>query len=169
MQKKYVLGKRFATMRFLCVLAELLVIVIFYFIYRALFGTAMPGLVGAPLAALFASVAILVMWVTVLFLRRYSETFWYEVTGDGLRMSRGRVVRFYPWKDFKAAKLDHFKTRAMMPVVFETAAGPLTLDQSIEHVYELTLDVLRHIQGSADLSTELRDRLHMVDVMKKKT
>lgn len=167
MSKKYRMGKRFQKVLTMGILAEVVVLVAFYFIYDWLLGDIFPELRQGPLLAVFASIGILAVWCTNKFLRRFNENYWYEVTEEGLRMSRGRTIRFFPWKDFKGARVNRFSFLSALPVIFDMTNGPMELDRSLEDSYGLTMEVLRHIQDHADISQDVKDRINLVDLMAK--
>lgn len=166
MNKKYRIGKRFRRLLNACILGELLVMLMFYYLYSYLFQDVAPGLMGTPLMAIFVGLTLLVVWGTVKFFEWYNETYWVEVTEEGLRMSRGKTVRFYPWKDFKKAKVNNFMARTTMALSFDTASGELVLDTNLDDVEGLALTVLRRIEGTAEFTPDVLDRIKMFEVMK---
>ena len=138
MSKKYRMGKRFQKVLTMGILAEIAVLVVAYFVY-----------------------------CTNKFLRRFNENYWYEVTEKGLRMNRGQTARFYPWEDFKGARVNRFSFLSALPVIFDMTNGPMELDRSLEDSYGLTMEVLRHIKDHADISQDVKDRINLVDLMEK--
>ena len=131
MSKKYRMGKRFQKVLTMGILAEIAVLVVAYFVYDWLLGEWIPSLTGGPLLAIFGSIGILAVWCTNKFLRRFNENYWYEVTEKGLRMNRGQTARFYPWEDFKGARVNRFSFLSALPVIFDMTNGPMELFQLI--------------------------------------
>ena len=167
MSKKYRMGKRFQKVLTMGILAEIAVLVVAYFVYDWLLGEWIPSLTGGPLLAIFGSIGILAVGCTNTFLRRFNENYWYEVTEKGLRMNRGQTARFYPWEDFKGARVNRFSFLSALPVIFDMTNGPMELDRSLEDSYGLTMEVLRHIKDHADISQDVKDRINLVDLMAK--
>ena len=144
MSKKYRMGKRFQKVLTMGILAEIAVLVVAYFVYDWLLGEWIPSLTGGPLLAIFGSIGILAVWCTNKFLRRFNENYWYEVTEKGLRMNRGQTARFYPWEDFKGARVNRFSFLSALPVIFDMTNGPMELDRSLEDSYGLTMEEVQH-------------------------
>ena len=155
MSKKYRMGKRFQKVLTMGILAEIAVLVVAYFVYDWLLGEWIPSLTGGPLLAIFGSIGILAVWCTTKFLRRFNE------------MNRGQTARFYPWEDFKGARVNRFSFLSALPVIFDMTNGPMELDRSLEDSYGLTMEVLRHIKDHADISQDVKDRINLVDLMAK--
>ena len=43
--------------------------------------------------------------------------------------------RFYPWEDFKGARVNRFSFLSALPVIFDMTNGPMELDRSLEDSY----------------------------------
>lgn len=156
MGRKYQLGRRFRKTKYICIVAELLVMYVFHFLYQLLF----PNINSFLLGVGFALAAVLIAWGTYTLLNWIDRHLWYQITDEGLQISRGGTVRLYPWSDFKAAGVDGMNILARLPVWFQLQDGRrLSLEQYIEGLGSLTLDIIAHIEDHADISTELIERL----------
>ena len=156
MGRKYQLGRRFRNTKYVCIAAELLVMYVFHFLYQLLF----PGLNQFLLGAGFALAAVLIAWGTLCLLNWCEKHLWYQITDEGLQISRGSTVKLYPWTDFKAAGVDGLNILSRLPVWFQLKDGRrLCLEQYIEGLGSLTLDIIAHIEDHAEISNELIERL----------
>lgn len=156
MGRKYQVGRRFHRVKCLCAAAELAIIWVFHLLYQMLFPQLDPFLLGAGCAA----AAALVVFGTLKLVNWCAGHLWYQITDQALQVCRGGRVTAYPWEDFRAAGIDSLNVIARFPVWFQMKDGRrLTLEQYVEGLGSLTLDILAHIEGHAQVSDELRERL----------
>jgi hypothetical protein len=156
MGRKYQMGRRFRNTRYICVIAELLVLYVFHFLYQMLF----PQWNQFALGVGFAAVAVLIAWGTYWLTGWCGDRIWYQITDQGLQVSQISRVTLYPWTDFAAAGVDNFNIISRLPVWFKMKNGRrITLEQYVEGIGSLTLDILAHIEDHADVSDELVERL----------
>lgn len=156
MGRKYQLGKRFNRTKYVCIIAEMMVMYVFHFLYQLFF----PQWNGFALGAGFALVAAAIALGTYKLLDWCAAHMWYEVTEQGLRVNRGNTVRMYPWEDFVEAGVDNTNILARMPAWFKLKDGTrLTLEQYTEGLGSLILDILDHIEDHAEIANALIERL----------
>lgn len=164
MGRKYQMGRRFRKMKYVCVIAELLVIYVFHFLYQMLF----PGWNQFALGVGFAAAAVVIAWGSFRLLSWCGDHIWYQITDEGLQVSRGSTVKLYPWSDFTAAGVDGLNILSRLPVWFQLEDGRrLTLEQYIEGMGSLTLDIIAHIEDHAEVSEELIERLKTAQAVQK--
>ena len=156
MGRKYQVGRRFHRVKYVCAAAELAVIWVFHLLYQMLFPQLNPFLLGAGCAA----AAVLIVFATLKLVNWCAAHLWYQVTEQGLQVGQGGKVTAYPWEDFRAAGIDNLNVIARFPVWFQMKNGRrLSLEQYVEGLGSLTLEILSHIEGHADVSDDLRERL----------
>ena len=165
MGRKYQLGKRFQRMRVVCVIAIVLVMYVFNFLYQLLFPDMNRFLLGV-ICAVAAAVLAFGSWKL---LGWCADHVWYQIKDDGLEMCRGGTIKFLPWTDFVEAGVDNTNILARMPAWFKLKDGRrLTLEQYIEGLGSLILDIIEHIEGHAEVSETLRERLKTAYAMQQK-
>lgn len=156
MGRKYKLGKRFQRTKYLCIVAELLIIYVFHFLYQMLF----PDVNQFILGVCFALAAALIAFGTYWLLGWCADHVWYQITDQGLSVCRGGTAKLYPWSDFTAAGVESLNILSRLPVYFQLKDGRrLNLEQYVEGLGSLTLDIIAHIEDHADISNELIERL----------
>lgn len=156
MSRKYRLGKRFRDTRVLCIVAELMVIYVFSLLYRLLF----PGLNGFVLGVACAAAGALIAWGTWRLLGWVAGRYWYQPTDEGLSVRRGGKTRLYRWDGFAKATVDRFALRSALPVEFVMKDGSrFGIDSYIEGIGSLTLDILKYLEGRAEIDPDLLERI----------
>lgn len=156
MGRTYKLGRRFHRTKYLCIVAELLIIYIFHFLYQMLF----PGINQFVLGVCFALAAVLAAFGTYQLLNWFGRQLAYQITDQGLSIQRGRAAKLYPWSEFTAAGVESLNILSRLPVYFQLKDGRrLQPEPYLEGLGSLTLDVIDHIKDHADISSELLERL----------
>lgn len=163
MNREYRMGKRFQTMKNTCMIAGLVVIWGFYFIYRVLFQNLIPALVGWPMALVFVGVSVLALYGIQWVADKLIALFWYEVTDEALISHQGLNTYRYEWKDFTAVRSFRTKLISFFPVIFTVNGKQLELNQYTSDIYRLAGEIFDHIQDHVDIPKELR---HQADTMR---
>ena len=159
MQQVFRLGKRYQKSKLLCqVLVEILVLC-FYFIYRALLMEQFPDFVGLPLAMIFVGVGALFFWLISRIYNWIGQKIYYEITDDALIAVSGNRRNVYRWKDFKSAGLARWDTMSPLAVEFQVAGKKVTLNQYTDGIFDLVESILPRIQSHAEISSALRSRI----------
>lgn len=162
MGRTYKLGKRFHRVKYVCIVAEMLVMYAFHFIYQLCF----PNFNQFALGVGFAAAAVLIAFATYHLLNWCADHLWYQITDEGLSVCRGGKVKVYPWSDFKAAGVETINILDRLPVYFLLQSGQrLHLEQYIEGLGSLTVDILERIKDHADISETLVERLKTAKAM----
>jgi len=158
MNKVFLVGNRFAKMRNLSVVANCLVVFVFYFIYRYLLETSYPNFVGVPLVLIFLLICAGIVKLTLVITGKMRDNICYELTADSLVIGKGKTERRYKWTAFKSAELDDTKLRDILPAYFMVGEERLTLNQYVDEIYELAYQMIRRIESHATIDPELRKR-----------
>ena len=158
MNRKFKPGKRLMKMKNLAIVACLIVVFVFYFIYRYLFEATFPQFVGLPMVILFILFGALVYKGVTYFYKKYADGTYYIVTDDALVVGVGKSEKKYAWNRFKKAGLSLNAVRAVCPVVFQIGDEELKLNQYVEDIYELVGRILSRIEPYAEIEEELKQR-----------
>lgn len=158
MNRKFKPGKRLMKMKNLAIIACLLIVFVFYFIYRYLFQASFPQFVGLPMAILFVLFGVLVYKAVTWFYNKYAEGTYYIVTDDALVVGMGKTEKKYSWNKFKKARLNMNALRSVCPVVFQIGEEELKVNQYVEDIYELVSRILQRIEPYAEIEEELKQR-----------
>jgi len=158
MNKVFLAGNRFAKMRNLSVVANCLVVFVFYFIYRYLLETSFPNFVGTPLLVVFLLVCAGIVKLTLVITGKIRDNIRYELTADALVIGKGKTERRYKWSAFQSAHLDETRLRDILPVYFMVGEERLTLNQYVDNIYELAYQMIRRVESHATIDPELRKR-----------
>lgn len=158
MEKTYRVGRRFRKLQYVSVAVNCLIVFGFYFIYRFIFESLSPRLVGAPLALLFVLFGVIAARLTLSVSDKYAAGVRYTPTEEGLRAVQGKKELFYRWEDFSGARLEEFRFRGVFPVVFQIAGKPVMLNQHVDGLCDLTCEIFKRVAPYARLDPELIKR-----------
>lgn len=161
MKQVYRLGKRFQNGLKLCYALVLAVVFVFYFIYRAWLGTAFPDFVGTPLACIFLLLGALFVFLVSKGGRWLYNGIWYEVTDESLVYVSGKNRRVYRWTEFQKAELARFQDMLPLPVEFTVAEQKVTLNQSVDSIYDLALQILERIRDTAEIDPKIQSHIEL--------
>ena len=162
MNKVFVAGNRFDKMRNLCVFANLVVVFVFYFIYRYLFEAQFPGFVGTPMVILFVLFGAATVKATLWVGDKLKASIRYEIAKDCLIVSSGKTQRRYPWANFTSVNYEKFRMRDIMPVSFTIAGENLMLNQYVDDIYDLTYYIIKNLDPSVPVDEEITKRVNMM-------
>jgi len=158
MMETFRIGQRFLKIKYLCVIVNSFVVVVFYFIYHYLLGKFSPDFVNAPLALIFLVIGLLVAKITLWFADKYASGIFYQVMPEGLVITQGHSIQTYTWDSFTAAKFRPYRFREVFPVEFQADGKTLILNQYIEGLCQLTGLILDQIQDYAEIDPIVRQR-----------
>lgn len=151
MNHTFRIGQRFLKIKYLCVIANTLVVVVFYFIYRYLLEDVFRDFVDAPLVIIFLMIGLVVAKLTLWIANKYASSVAYQVTEGGLVVVRGQLEHLLPWSDFTAARLRPYHLRGVFPVEFQVGKKVLILNQYTDELCRLTGLILSHIRDHAEI------------------
>ncbi len=86
------------------------------------------------------------------------EAIRYEITEDTLIVSSGKNKRLYPWKNFRRVQYLSHRVWDICPVSFDVAGENLTINQYVDHLDELVLAILQHLEAGVEIDEEVRQR-----------
>lgn len=151
------MGRRLTLLRNLGFVGIIAVSFVFYFIYDYVLIPSFPQFKGAPLAAIFATVDLLLCYTLHRLIKHYRVSNYYQVFPDRLVHNNGRGgAREYNWRDFSEAYRDKMQLNAYCPITFIVKGERLKLNQYTEDIYDLALSILDHIAPYLELDEELR-------------
>ncbi len=165
MDNTFRIGKRFLKIKFLCVIVNVLVVAVFYFIYRYLLEESFQAFVNAPLAIIFLAIGMATAKVTAWVADKYAAGILYRVTGEGLVTVQGKREQLFPWNGFTAARLRPYQLRGVFPVEFQLGEKVLVLNQYTDGLCRLTGLILNHIRDHAEIDPAVeRQSRDLLDV-----
>lgn len=158
MNNTFRIGSRFQKIKYLCAVANSLVVFVFYFIYRWLLQDMFPTLVDLPLALLFLFIGLVIVRVTLWAADRYANSIVYHVTDAGLMVVRNGMEKMIPWSDFCGVRLCSAAFSGPFPVEFRVGKEVMVLNQYVDGLYALTEQIFQHIRDYVTISPELEKR-----------
>ena len=156
MNSTFQIGRRFLKIKYLCVITNVLVVAVFYFIYRYLLEETFPSFVNTPLAVIFLLIGLAAARITLWAADKFAVS--YRVTGEGLVMVRGRAEQLLLWSGFTSAKLRPYSFQGVFPVEFQVGNRVLVLNQYIDGLCRLTGLILDHIRDHAEIDPVVEQR-----------
>lgn len=151
----YKIGRRFRKLKYICVVANCLVVGVFYFVYRYLLEGAFPEFAKIPLALIFCALMFAAARITIWAADRYASAISYTVREDGLLYRVRDRERLYPWKDFTGVRLQGAYFQGVFPVEFQVGGEKMVLNQHVDGIYELTGEVFRRIGDHVEIDPGL--------------
>lgn len=162
MNHEFTVGRRFAFIRTVSLIANTVVVVTFFFIYRFLFQSYLSEQGEVVLLLVFLAVGFAVAKATLWVAGRYAASVYYKVAKKGLTVGRGPKARFYPWESFTGARLRndgafHFGT--VLPVSFQAGGEEWMLNQYVGDIYQLAYEIVSRIENHVSVPENLKKQL----------
>lgn len=158
MNHTFRIGQRFLKIKYLCVIVNIFVVVVFYFIYRYLLEEIFQDFVDAPLVIIFLIIGLAVAKLTLWIANKYASSIAYQVTEEGLVVIQGRLEQLLPWSSFTAARLRPYHFQGIIPVEFQFGKKVLILNQYTDELCRLTGLILDHIRDYAEIDPVAEQR-----------
>ena len=151
--KIYTPGKRFTLVLVLSFVMNESAVLVFYFVYRYVFGAAIRDWL---LLTVFVLLGVIIGYFTLHFGKKIRGTIRYEVTPEALIVSSGRSERRIPWSSFTAADTKEINFFDTYPVYFEVDGKRFEISQYVDGVVNLGYDILEHMPEGAKISDGIR-------------
>lgn len=158
-RREYRIGRRLIVFRNIFYILATMLLVVFYFIYDYLFGTAYPALRGFPLLAIFVLLEAAVIAVGRWWCGRLIEGTVYTVTDSALEIQLGTGSRSIPWKDFRRAWYGMADFSGSCPVTYDVGGEIFRPSVYLENVWTLHREILEHIRPYAEIEEGLETKI----------
>ena len=161
LKRVYTAGKRFEKLRNATLFVCMILVFLFYFIYRWLLLEKYPNFVGAPLITIFILVGVLI-WVGVDWAcDKIKAHIRYEVAPDALVVGKGKTLHRFPYTSFEKVEFDGFRYRSQLPVIFYIDGKQLTLNQYVDDIFELAHQILVRLDPAIPVDPKLIERIEV--------
>ncbi|MBQ0026593.1 MAG: hypothetical protein KBS79_04405, partial [Lachnospiraceae bacterium] len=154
--KKYVIGDKINRLKKLANGILIALLFLFYFIYQALFQAINLQNPTAYALVLIGIMGALAYFILKKFLAYYKNAVSYEVDDESVTLINGKIKRRFCWNEFAKADFDYAAMFTVAAVRFKLKDGKaFTVNKYIDGHMMLTYEILKHIEGIADMDKDL--------------